>query len=51
MPVNSAGETTKRGETVNSDTEPADSVVVSVEGRTRQTDQDAVGLNWTVLSV
>ena len=43
--VNGAGEIVERGETVNSDTEPAEYVAVSVEGRARQTDRDAAGLN------
>ena len=51
MAVKGASETAEREETVNSDTEPADSATVSVEGRARQTDWDAVGLNWTSLSV
>ena len=51
MAVNGASETIARGETINSDTEPADSAAISVEGRARQTDRDAAGLNWTSLSV
>ena len=44
MAVNGASETAERGETINSDTEPADSAIVSVEGMARQTDQDAATL-------
>ena len=51
MNVKGVGETTERGETVNSDTESADSTAVSIEGRARQTDRDVTGLNWTSLSV
>ena len=51
MAVKGAGEIAKRGETVNSDIELADSAAVSIERRARQTDRDAAGLNWTSLSV
>ena len=45
MAVSGTGETAEKGETVNSDTEPADSTIVSVEGKARQTDRDAAGLD------
>ena len=51
MAVNGADETVEEGETVNSDTEPADSATISVEGRARQTDRDATRLIRTSLSV
>ena len=51
MVVSDAGETAERGETVNPAIGPADSTAVSIEGRARQTDQDAGGLSWTSLLV
>ena len=51
MVVEGADKTTKVGETVNSNTELTDSATVSKEGRARQTDRDAAGLDWTSLFV
>ena len=51
MAVSDAGETVERGETVNSNTKLTDSAIVSLDGRAKQTDRDAAGLNWTSLSV
>ena len=45
--VKGISETAERGEAVISDTEPADSTTVSIEGRARQTDWDVAGLIWT----
>ena len=51
MAVNGVGEIAEEEETVNSDTKPAESAAVSVEGRARQTNRDAAGLIWTSLLV
>ena len=45
MVVNDADEIAERRETVNPTIGPADSAAVSVEGRVRQTDQDAASLS------